>query len=201
MWQVTAIWLKHAQLQEFRYFISCYVLTTWTELLKKTHMSSPSPAGCNSGSCPHRGASAKCAHQVVHLRQPVVFLSTREEWNFSLWSSSKVELLHPEWGMITVLVSVVKASLMIVILMASHDDRFHTTPVETPARKHRHWEADTHTSGCAVRLTQQRKPQLGLLIAQCVHLSTNKQTLTRTHKWRTLLTRNRSSITASDIHL
>ncbi|TNN84529.1 hypothetical protein EYF80_005229 [Liparis tanakae] len=67
-------------------------------------------------------------------RQPVVFLSTREEWNFSLWSSSKVELLHPEWGMITVLVSVVKASLMSVILMASHDDKFHTTPVETRAK-------------------------------------------------------------------
>ena len=83
---------------------------------------------CNSASHPPRGANTKSVHQVVHLRQPVVFLNTREEWNFSLWSSSKVELLHPEWGMITVLVRVVKASRMIVILTASHDDRFHSTP-------------------------------------------------------------------------
>ena len=34
--------------------------------------------------------------------------------------------------MITVLVRVVKASRMIVILTASHDDRFHSTPAETP---------------------------------------------------------------------
>lgn len=33
--------------------------------------------------------------------------------------------------MITVLVRVVKASRMIVIFTASHDDRFHSTPVET----------------------------------------------------------------------
>ncbi len=98
---------------------------------------------------------AKCVHQVVHLRQPEVFLSTREEWNFSLWSSSKVELFHPEWGMITVLVRVVKASRMIVILTASHDDRFHSTPAETPAHKHRHWETGTQTSSyvsCHVQL-------------------------------------------------
>lgn len=120
---------------------------------------------CNSISCPPWGASAKCVHQVVYLRQPVVFLSTREEWNFSLWSSSKVELLHPEWGMITVLVRVVKASRMIVILTASHDDRFHSTPVvETPAfKKHMHWrktdKACKHLQLCqlsrAVRVTQQ----------------------------------------------
>lgn len=83
---------------------------------------------CNSAIHPPRGANTKSVHQVVHLKQPVVFLNTREEWNFSLWSSSKVELLHPEWGMITVLVRVVKASRMIVILTASHDDRFHSTP-------------------------------------------------------------------------
>lgn len=46
----------------------------------------------------------------------------------SLWSSSKVALLHPECGMITVLVRVAKASRMMVIFRASHDDRFHRTP-------------------------------------------------------------------------
>lgn len=74
---------------------------------------------------------------MAYLRQPVVFLSTNEEWNFSLWSSSKVELLQPEWGMITVLVRLIKASRMIVILTASHDDRFHSTPEETAAHKRR----------------------------------------------------------------
>lgn len=58
-----------------------------------------------------------------------MFLSTREEWNLSLWSSSKVALLHPDCGMITVLVRVAKASRMIVIFRASQDDRFHRTPV------------------------------------------------------------------------
>lgn len=91
---------------------------------------------CNSSCCPPWGTSAKCVHQVSHLRQPVAFLSTREEWNFSLWSSSKVDVLHPEWGMITVLVRVVKASRMIVIFTVSHDDRFHSTPVKRAAHKH-----------------------------------------------------------------
>lgn len=90
---------------------------------------------CNTAGPPPGGASAQ-----AYLRQPVVFLSTSEEWNFSLWSSSKVELLHPEWGMITVLVRVVKASRMIVIFTASQDDRFHSTPAET---KHTH--THTHT--------------------------------------------------------
>lgn len=60
-----------------------------------------------------------------------MFLRTRDEWNLSLWSSSNVELLHPEWGMITVLVRVVKASRMIVILTESQEERFHSTPAET----------------------------------------------------------------------
>lgn len=64
-----------------------------------------------------------------------MFLSTSEEWNFNLWSSSKVELLHPEWGMITVLVRVIKASRMIVIFTASQDDRFHSTPAERHREK------------------------------------------------------------------
>lgn len=91
---------------------------------------------CNATSLPRGGASAQRVHWAAYLRQPVVFLSTRDEWNFSLWSSSKVELLHPEWGMITVLVRVVKASRMIVIFTASQDDRFHSTPAETRACKH-----------------------------------------------------------------
>lgn len=91
---------------------------------------------CNTPSLPRGGASAQRVYRAAYLRQPVVFLSTRDEWNFSLWSSSKVELLHPEWGMITVLVRVVKASRMIVIFTASQDDRFHSTPAETRAREH-----------------------------------------------------------------
>lgn len=70
----------------------------------------------------------------------MVFLSTREECNFSLWSSSKAELLHPEWGMITVLVRVDKASLMIVILTASHEERFHSTPERANRKK---WVEDS----------------------------------------------------------
>lgn len=80
---------------------------------------------CNTASSPAGGAGAQ-----AYLRQPEVFLSTSEEWNFNLWSSSKVELLQPEWGMITVLVRVIKASRMIVIFTASQDDRFHSTPAE-----------------------------------------------------------------------
>lgn len=40
-----------------------------------------------------------------------------------------MELLHPEWGMITVLVRVASASRMMVIFTASHEDKFHSTPV------------------------------------------------------------------------
>lgn len=71
----------------------------------------------------------------MYLRHPEVFLSTREEWNLSLWSSSKVELLHPECGTITVLVRVAKASRMMVIFTASHDDRFHSTPARRGAHR------------------------------------------------------------------
>lgn len=138
---------------------------------------------CNGASCPPWGASAKCVHQVVYLRQPVVFLSTREEWNFSLWSSSKVELLHPEWGMITVLVRVVKASRMIVIFTASHDDRFHSTPTATPAantgmkKTNRHANLELRQLSCAVRVNRQRHQQRGLFNSSvCVDSS-----MTRTH--------------------
>lgn len=172
---------------------------------------------CNSISCPPWGASTKHVHQVVYLRQPVLFLSTREEWNFSLWSSSKVELLHPEWGMITVLVRVVKASRMIVILTVSHEDRFHSTPAETPTSKHRQWE-NRHANlqlcqlSCAVRITKQKYQQPGLVIAQCLGMRPqkiqhkNKQGLTQNtqiptgntllHKWNW-----GSSIEASHIHI
>ena len=63
-----------------------------------------------------------------YLRQPVVFLSTREVCSFSLWSSLWGAPPHPECGMITALVSTHSASLTIVIFTASHDDRFHRTP-------------------------------------------------------------------------
>lgn len=60
-----------------------------------------------------------------YLRQPVVLRSSSEDWNLALWWSP---LLQPEWGTTTVLVSVDRASRMMVILTASHDDRFHRTP-------------------------------------------------------------------------
>lgn len=63
-----------------------------------------------------------------HLRQPVVLRSSSEDWNLTLWSWRCETLLQPEWGMTTVLVSVDSASRMMVILTASHEDRFHSTP-------------------------------------------------------------------------
>lgn len=47
----------------------------------------------------------------------------------TLCSSRCDTLLQPEWGMTTVLVSVVRASRMMVIFTASHEDKFHRTPV------------------------------------------------------------------------
>lgn len=55
----------------------------------------------------------------------MVLRSSSEDWNLALWWSP---LLQPEWGTTTVLVSVDRASRMMVILTASHDDRFHRTP-------------------------------------------------------------------------
>lgn len=65
-----------------------------------------------------------------YLRQPVVLRRTKEVWNLILWSSSKEELFHPEWGTITLFVNVARASRMIVIFTASHEDRFQRTPLE-----------------------------------------------------------------------
>lgn len=65
---------------------------------------------------------------VRHLRQPVVLRSSSEDWNLTLCSSWCEALLQPEWGMTTVLISVVRASRMMVIFTASHDERFHRTP-------------------------------------------------------------------------
>lgn len=67
-----------------------------------------------------------------HLRQPVVLRSSSDDWNLVLCSSRCETLLQPEWGMTMVLVSVVRASRMMVIFTASHDDRFHSTPVKGP---------------------------------------------------------------------
>ena len=58
----------------------------------------------------------------------MVLRSSRDDWNLTLWSSRCEMLLQPEWGMTTVLVSVLRASRMMVIFTASHDDRFHRTP-------------------------------------------------------------------------
>lgn len=57
-----------------------------------------------------------------------MFRRTSEVWNLILWSSSKEELFHPECGTITVFVKVERASRMIVIFTASHDDKFQRTP-------------------------------------------------------------------------
>lgn len=66
----------------------------------------------------------------THLIQPVVFRSSREDWNLILCCSRCDRLLQPEWGMTTVLVSVVRASRMMVIFTASQEERFHRTPVQ-----------------------------------------------------------------------
>lgn len=85
--------------------------------------------------------------------------------------------------MITVLVRVIKASRMIVILMASHDDRFHSTPVgdtstQTKALRSRHRLCQL---SCSVRGDPTETQPVGLLIAQrvcvwmiCVHKHTQK---------------------------
>lgn len=159
---------KHAQLIFHHYFLTrlckpskmCTQALFWVCVCRLSfrksnnivtlYATSSLPTWCNTTSRPPWGASAKWVHSVAYLRQPDVFLSTREEWNFSLWSSSKVELLHPEWGMITVLVRVVKASPMIVIFTTSHDDRFHSTPARTPTDKHRCEENRCAKTSCYV---------------------------------------------------
>lgn len=78
------------------------------------------------------GVATMCVYVCVcvepHRRQPVVLRSSSEDWNLTLWSWRCETLLQPEWGMTTVLVSVDSASRMMVILTASHEDRFHSTP-------------------------------------------------------------------------
>lgn len=59
----------------------------------------------------------------------MVLRSSSDDWNLTLWSSRCGMLLQPEWGMITVLVSVLRASRMMVIFTASQEERFHRTPV------------------------------------------------------------------------
>lgn len=62
------------------------------------------------------------------LRQPVALRSTWEECSCSLWSSWWGDVSQAERGMITVLVSTARASWIMGIFSASHDDRFHSTP-------------------------------------------------------------------------
>lgn len=64
-------------------------------------------------------------------KQPVALRRTWEECrcNFrSSWACGEVS--HPEWGMITALVSTARASWMMGIFRASQEDRFHRTPEE-----------------------------------------------------------------------
>lgn len=64
-------------------------------------------------------------------RQPVALRRTWDECRCSLRSSCVCgEVSQPEWGMITALVSTARASWMMGIFRASHDDRFHKTPEE-----------------------------------------------------------------------
>lgn len=149
---------------------------------------------CNSACSPAGGASAQ-----ANLRQPVVFLSTSEEWNFNLWSSSKVELLQPEWGMITVLVRVIKASRMIVIFTASQDDRFHSTPAERHTRR----KAPSSTS-CQEHLGLRRTDKSAVfLIAATRLLGHRLQGHTGRHDSRRkapTLTKRRQQLEASKTH-
>lgn len=84
----------------------------------------------------------------------------------SLWSSSKVALLHPECGMTTVLVRVAKASRMIVIFRASHEDRFHRTPVRRGTKRE---TGDPPVDGYEAEQTHQF-----WLLSACADSSTNR---------------------------
>lgn len=72
---------------------------------------------------------------MANLRQPVVLRNSMEDWNLTLCSSRWEAVLQPECGMTTVLVSVVRASRMMVIFTASHEERFHRTPVQSESRE------------------------------------------------------------------
>lgn len=64
-------------------------------------------------------------------RQPVALRRTWDECRCNFWSSWACgEVSHPEWGMITALVSTARASWMMGIFRASQEDRFHRTPEE-----------------------------------------------------------------------
>ncbi|KAG7227420.1 hypothetical protein INR49_000426 [Caranx melampygus] len=64
----------------------------------------------------------------------------------SLTSLIETRVSQPEWGMITALVSTARASWMMGIFRASHDDRFHKTPAgdgkETEVEPTSHTEID-----------------------------------------------------------
>lgn len=62
------------------------------------------------------------------LRHPVALRSTCDECSCIFRSSWRGEFSQPEWGIITALVNTARASWMIGILSASHDERFHRTP-------------------------------------------------------------------------
>lgn len=64
-------------------------------------------------------------------KQPVALRRTWDECRCNFRSSCACgEVSHPEWGMITALVSTARASWMMGIFRASHEDRFHRTPEE-----------------------------------------------------------------------
>lgn len=62
------------------------------------------------------------------LRHPVALRSTCDECSCIFLSSWRGEFSQPEWGIITALVNTARASWMIGILSASHEERFHRTP-------------------------------------------------------------------------
>lgn len=77
---------------------------------------------------------------VTDRRQPVALRRTWEEWRCSLRSSCVWgEVSHPEWGMMTALVNTARASWMIGIFRASHEDRFHKTPTEEVGGENKHY--------------------------------------------------------------
>lgn len=58
---------------------------------------------------------------------------------------------HPEWGMITALVSTARASWMMGIFRASQEDRFHRTPEEDSTAKFKKDEAGVRTQRSLVQ--------------------------------------------------
>lgn len=92
--------------------------------------------------------SVVCVYLTGYLRHPVALRSTCEECRCSLRSSWCGEESQPEWGMITVLVSTARASWIIGIFNASHEDKFHSTPAHSRTQNSRESNMSSAQTTC-----------------------------------------------------